>query len=226
MAARAWGGDCVEIDFGGNRAFRSIEQLFEPRMQLAEGRDDRLRAQPQRCRPARMPGGACVGKELQVGDGRSGRVEQRDAPRPLRRRRRSALPFRTASCAAACRRRGAASLSGARCLRGSGGRSRTDAPTALRGRDCAGRPRSAPGAARAASTFISSLIGFASRHGPPPNASASSSEMKLQVTASSRPRAAAVRRTLRSISLRTRRGRLRDARSREAGALKRPGRSQ
>ena len=49
-------------------------------------------------------------------------------------------------------------------------------------------------------TFISSLIGLARRHSDPPNAAASSSEMKLQLTASSNPRAAAVRRTRRSIS--------------------------
>ena len=30
------GGDCVEIDFGGNRAFGRVEQLLQPRMQLAE----------------------------------------------------------------------------------------------------------------------------------------------------------------------------------------------
>ncbi len=47
-------------------------------------------------------------------------------------------------------------------------------------------------------TFISSLMGLASVHAPGPKISASSSEMKLHVTASSRPRAAAARRTLRS----------------------------
>src|SRR5437763_4478659 len=42
-------------------------------------------------------------------------------------------------------------------------------------------------------TFISSLIGLASFHSPPPKTSASASEMKLHVTASSSPRPAAVR---------------------------------
>ena len=42
-------------------------------------------------------------------------------------------------------------------------------------------------------TFKSSLIGLASRHVPPPKGAASRSEMKLHVTASSSPRAAAAR---------------------------------
>ena len=46
--------------------------------------------------------------------------------------------------------------------------------------------------------FSSSLIGLASVHVAPPNNAACSSGMKLQVTASSSPRAAAARRTLRS----------------------------
>ncbi len=49
-------------------------------------------------------------------------------------------------------------------------------------------------------TFMSSLIGLARRHSPEPKTTASASEMKLQVTASSSPLAAAVRRTLRSMS--------------------------
>ena len=57
-----------------------------------------------------------------------------------------------------------------------------------------------PGKSEGRITFISSLIGLASTHSPPPNASASASEMKLQVTASSSPRAAAVRRICRSTS--------------------------
>ena len=47
-------------------------------------------------------------------------------------------------------------------------------------------------------TPSSSLIGLASVQAPPPNAAASRSEMKLQVTASSNPRAAAARRMRRS----------------------------
>ena len=57
-----------------------------------------------------------------------------------------------------------------------------------------------PGSSDGRITFSSSLIGLASTHSEPPNACASASEMKLQVTASSSPRAAAVRRTRRSIS--------------------------
>ena len=49
-------------------------------------------------------------------------------------------------------------------------------------------------------TFKSSLIGLASVQSPPPKGAASASEMKLQVTASFNPRAAAVRRTRRSTS--------------------------
>ncbi len=59
---------------------------------------------------------------------------------------------------------------------------------------------SRPGRSEGRIAFISSLIGLARIQGEPPKASASFSETKLQVTASLRPRAAAVRLARRSTS--------------------------
>ena len=49
-----------------------------------------------------------------------------------------------------------------------------------------------PGSSDGLMIFMSSLIGLAIRQAPPPKAEASASEMKLQVTASLSPRAAAM----------------------------------
>ena len=169
-------------------------------MKLAEGGEDGLRPKPKSRRAPRMPGRPGVGEDLQIGDRRAGSFEQAPALRPWRRTHRTARALPDCQSRGACRRRAAATGSDARHRRDSGGRSRTAAPRLRRGRGCGARRRSARAAATGRITFMSSLIGLASRQSPPPKAAASPSEMKLQVTASSSPRAAAVRRTLRSIS--------------------------
>ena len=78
MTARPRLRNGIEINLRRDRAFRGADQFLEPWMKLAKCRGDGLRAKAQGRRATRMPGRACIRKDLQVGDRRSGGVEQSD----------------------------------------------------------------------------------------------------------------------------------------------------